>query len=155
MPNFVCRSRKKRHAGACRPKRKKPGASCEDRAYFPCLHPIGVDWREAFHFPANLSAKIAVTGRPGRTPAHAGIRGMGYTSSFRSRNSLHPCADECSPPGRHPPRGVFCADAGLGNHIKPLRVSFVQDSGPAPYPAKQHHRPKIPYTTRLPGATSA
>src|SRR5712664_3884880 len=77
--NFRGRRRKKRHAGACRPKPQKSRLRPSRPGYFPCFayqsELIGV---KLFHFSGrSSSAKIAVTGQTG-TQAPQSMHSVGW-----------------------------------------------------------------------------
>src|SRR5439155_26889233 len=45
---------------------------------------------------------------------------------FPTRKPAHPCADGCSPPGRHPRTRCLLCRCTARQSRKPLRVSFVR-----------------------------
>jgi len=111
--NFGKPEQKKWHAEACRPNPQEIDRALADQATFPVLHTNRRDRRETIPlFRRSSSAKIAVTGQTGTHAPQSMHSWDGYTVVSRSRNSLHPCADECSPRGRHPHRRCLCAMQG-------------------------------------------
>src|SRR2546429_1423953 len=75
------------------------------------------------------------------------------SAAFRQQTPVHPCADECSPPGRHPRRRCLLCRCRARRSRKPFEVSFVKLQAGAS--VSRYGRRKSPYTMGLLTATSA
>src|SRR6267378_1211880 len=115
----ACRDRKKRHAWACRSNPEIPVVPNKTALLSLFCVPIGVDWREAVPLfgkiferengghgaDGNASATIDAFGR-----VNIELRfGLERRFVFAGMDAVHRANVHA--------RGVFCADARLGNHI--------------------------------------